>query len=201
MAKRDKRNQDVFDHERHDAPENQTHTHEPKQEGTTVTEATSGGAPAKPSPVSELMRSTGNYFMGRDVGVVTTTTNARTGASSRVEDSRAEVVVIPSAAHNAAAAQHGWREHAHHAGKEMELSEADYRAALAAAMAGEPPHRPALSEFGGFVKQQVNEDRIKAAMERAKKRSAKLESFDEYVFLARHYGSIRVAADIDALGR
>lgn len=53
-----------------------------------------------------------------------------------------------SAAHNAADALHGWNSHAHHAAAELELTEDDYRAALAAAMPdkGNPrAHRPALS--------------------------------------------------------
>ena len=49
--------------------------------------------------------------------------------------------------HGAAAALHGWRQHAHHAGAPMELSEPDYDAALEAAQKAECiPHKPALSE-------------------------------------------------------
>ena len=42
---------------------------------------------------------------------------------------------VYSPQHASAAALHGWAEHAHHAGKEIELSEEDYAAALAAAFA------------------------------------------------------------------
>ena len=53
------------------------------------------------------------------------------------------------AAHAAADALHGWSSHAHHAGEPMQLTEDDYRDALAAAMPkeGNPKaHRPALSK-------------------------------------------------------
>ena len=51
--------------------------------------------------------------------------------------------------HNAAAALHCWAQHKHHLGKEIELTQADYDKALAAAQKldakGVPhPHKPAL---------------------------------------------------------
>lgn len=59
--------------------------------------------------------------------------------------------------HGAAAALHGWELHAYHTGQPMRLSEADYRAALEAAVTFQPvpgkegaftylPHAPALGE-------------------------------------------------------
>lgn len=54
--------------------------------------------------------------------------------------------------HAAAAALHCWAEHAHHAGEEMQLSEADYDAACESACKVDPktrdykPHGPALSK-------------------------------------------------------
>lgn len=56
--------------------------------------------------------------------------------------------------HRCAARLHGWDEHAHHAGKPIELTESDYDAALQAA--SEPksgsyvPHPAALSQFKGL---------------------------------------------------
>lgn len=60
---------------------------------------------------------------------------------------------IPNAAHAAAAAIHGWKDHAHHTGEAMRLSLEDYEAALQAA--AEPPegkrhlvpHAAALSPY------------------------------------------------------
>lgn len=49
-----------------------------------------------------------------------------------------KTIVTPTARHQAAAALHGWRDHAHHAGSPMTLSREAYQAALAAADA--PPH-------------------------------------------------------------
>ena len=54
-----------------------------------------------------------------------------------------------SARHAAAAALHGWNDHAHHEGRELEMTEADYRTALDAGhpKKGNPKaHRPALSK-------------------------------------------------------
>ncbi len=52
---------------------------------------------------------------------------------------------VYSPQHASAAALHGWAEHAHHEGKELELSEDDYAAALAAAFT---PKTRALGEDG-----------------------------------------------------
>jgi hypothetical protein len=53
--------------------------------------------------------------------------------------------------HAAAASLHGWSQHEHHAGKPIQLSDADYEAALEAASAPKgvsyEPHKPALSPF------------------------------------------------------
>jgi len=59
--------------------------------------------------------------------------------------------------HAAAAAMHGWAEHAHHAGAAFRCSSEDYAAALKAAEApGKSgryePHKPALSEHGARAK-------------------------------------------------
>jgi hypothetical protein len=48
--------------------------------------------------------------------------------------------------HAAAEAAHGWADHAHHAGAPMQLSEADYDAAIAAVQTSAmTPHAPAVS--------------------------------------------------------
>jgi hypothetical protein len=57
-----------------------------------------------------------------------------------------------SARHAAAAALHGWNEHTHHSGAPMFLSQADYLAALEAAMpkiGNAKAHKPALSKHCG----------------------------------------------------
>lgn len=58
--------------------------------------------------------------------------------------------------HECAAVLHGWREHEHHAGTPLLMSEEDYLAALKATMpeVGNPvPHKPACSPHkGGGVK-------------------------------------------------
>lgn len=46
--------------------------------------------------------------------------------------------------HACAAAAHGWQEHAHHEGAPMQLTAADYKAALEAAGNGQV-HEPAVS--------------------------------------------------------
>jgi len=60
--------------------------------------------------------------------------------------------------HRAAAALHGWAEHAHHTGKPMQLTAEQYYAALVAASTtparnGEyVPHFPALSPHASFAR-------------------------------------------------
>jgi len=50
---------------------------------------------------------------------------------------------IPHWTHACAAALHGWKQHAHHSGGvEMQLTEADYRAALATVDGPIPPYKP-----------------------------------------------------------
>jgi hypothetical protein len=49
--------------------------------------------------------------------------------------------------HAVAEQLHGWGAHEHHAGKPLQLTEADYQAALAAAEGGSEPHAGALSEY------------------------------------------------------
>lgn len=76
----------------------------------------------------------------------TTSASLRTPEEwARVEGTRAW--------HFAAAAQlHGWREHAYHEGRPMQLSRAAYRAALAAAVARKhrvTPARDAVSKHRG----------------------------------------------------
>jgi hypothetical protein len=61
--------------------------------------------------------------------------------------------------HAAAAALHGWAEHAHHEGAPMELSAEDYAAALKAIEApnakGEyVPHAPALSKHAAIAQRK-----------------------------------------------
>lgn len=58
--------------------------------------------------------------------------------------------------HNCAAKLHGWAEHKHHAGADIELSAEDYAAALKAveepdAKGNYVPHVPALSPFKGLA--------------------------------------------------
>jgi hypothetical protein len=58
--------------------------------------------------------------------------------------------------HAAAAALHGWGEHAHHEGKSMELSADDYAAALKAVEGPGPsgdyePHKAALSKHAAIA--------------------------------------------------
>lgn len=48
--------------------------------------------------------------------------------------------------HAAAAALHGWSQHAHHEGAPMQLSAADYAAAIATVTSGGKPHAAALSK-------------------------------------------------------
>ena len=55
--------------------------------------------------------------------------------------------------HAAAVAAHGWAEHAHHAGAPMQLSEADYDAAIAAVQTPSmTPHTPAVSPYSPHQK-------------------------------------------------
>lgn len=60
--------------------------------------------------------------------------------------------IVPSAAHKAAAALHGWNDHLHHAGGPMCLTDEDYLAAIEAARRPPQgtnklrPHQPACSE-------------------------------------------------------
>lgn len=67
---------------------------------------------------------------------------------------------FPGMYHAAAAALHGWREHEHHEGAPMQLSRADYLAAVDAAKAppkGERsyrPHGPALSPHAPYAKRK-----------------------------------------------
>lgn len=49
--------------------------------------------------------------------------------------------------HAAAEASHGWKDHAHHAGEELKLTEANYRAAVDAAISGTGPIKEGLGEF------------------------------------------------------
>lgn len=55
---------------------------------------------------------------------------------------------LPNWKHNVAATLHGWKQHAHDAQKEIQLTRADYEAALEAAGSSPPqPHPGALSPF------------------------------------------------------
>lgn len=70
-----------------------------------------------------------------------------------------EKAAIYTAAHASAVVLHGWAQHEHHEGKPIQLSEADYKAALLAAQAAHPvtkderdayrPHVAALSQHKG----------------------------------------------------
>lgn len=82
--------------------------------------------------------------------------------------------VLLSWRHAAAAALHGWAQHAHHEAEEIQLEQADYEAALAAASAPstdpalEPgqylPHPAALSKHAGHAPPKR---RARAAEERS----------------------------------
>jgi len=63
----------------------------------------------------------------------------------------AKLVDAPEWQRAAAASLHGWREHVHHAGAPIELTQTDYVAALEAAVTGggDKPHLPALSLYRG----------------------------------------------------
>ena len=88
---------------------------------------------------------------------------AEHGSASPRKSLRNTVTVLGAAVekgeawkHAAAAALHGWAEHAHHEGKPMELEPEDYAAALKAAEApnaeGEyVPHAPALSKHAAIA--------------------------------------------------
>lgn len=49
--------------------------------------------------------------------------------------------------HAAAEASHGWKDHAHHAGEELRLSEDAYRRSVDAAISGKGPIEEGLGEF------------------------------------------------------
>lgn len=59
----------------------------------------------------------------------------------------------PSSEHRGAEVLHGWLEHAHHAGAPMQLTKADYLAALKA-IGSVPlkPHGPAVSRYSNQAK-------------------------------------------------
>jgi hypothetical protein len=59
--------------------------------------------------------------------------------------------------HDVAAAAHGWRQHAHETGKELQLSQEDYTAAVDAASSGKL-HEPALSEHSPAKTRIDNEE-------------------------------------------
>src|SRR6187399_247431 len=102
------------------APVGQTVT--PEQRKSLEQRATEG----EKLSVGELALVTGNL---RRVNLPSiTTVNTKTGASETDFASTAF-----SAAHQAAATLHGWLQHAHHTSKSMELTQADYLAALKAA--------------------------------------------------------------------
>lgn len=82
----------------------------------------------------------------------------------------------PAWKHAAAAAMHGWKEHAHHSAKAMRMSAEDYGKALAAACKPPTkdarPHGPALSQYAASkVTQKVRD----AAAEKAAKKRAEYE--------------------------
>lgn len=101
--------------------------------------------------VGELALVTGN-LRRVNLPVITTVNRDRSSAAY----GRSEIDAQPTAytaAHQAAATLHGWPRHSHHANRQMQLTLADYRKALAAASTTPDgyltsvPHAPAFSPY------------------------------------------------------